>query len=63
MKSVTIKDHNGKILVKVKQLKNGVEYESIVANDLVGKISVDARTDENTKVIFHKPRVKNDTRN
>jgi len=61
MKSVTIKDHNGKILVKVKQLKNG-EYEATVANDLVGKISVDARTDENTKVIFHNPRGKNDPR-
>lgn len=62
MKSVTIKDHSGKILVKVKHLKNG-QYEATVVNDLVGKISVDARTDENTKVIFHKPRVKNDTRN
>lgn len=55
MKSVTIKDHNGKILIKIKQLKNG-EYEATVVNYLVGKISVDARTDVNTKVIFHKPR-------
>lgn len=56
MKSVTIKDRNGILLIKILQKKNG-EYEYLRSNDLIGVV-VDVRNDNNEKVWFKESRGK-----
>jgi hypothetical protein len=49
MKSVTIRDCNGRILVKVLARKNGT-HECMAAIDIADKIDVEIRDDQNKKV-------------
>ena len=51
MKSVTVKDLHGNILVKVVHQKNG-EYSCIHSTDLEGKIIIEARDEQNKKIDF-----------
>jgi ribosomal protein L25 (general stress protein Ctc) len=49
MKSVTIKDSKGKILVKVLHRKNG-EIDAILHTSIQDRISVDIRDNDNYKI-------------
>ena len=51
MKSVTIKDRKGDILIKIVHTKNG-KYTCVHAGELDGQIYIEARDDKNCKVEF-----------
>ena len=50
MKSVTIKDRDGNILIKIRKLKDG-SYEKVLESSVQGVI-VEVKTDDNQKVVW-----------
>ena len=51
MKSVTIRDKQGKILVKIIHRKNG-QYDLIKTPEIDRDCDIEVRADDNSKVIF-----------
>lgn len=50
MKSVTIRDKKGKLMIKILQKKGG-EYEIEFLEELVNTLTIDIRDDQGCKVI------------
>uniref|UniRef100_A0A6M3J2W9 Uncharacterized protein n=1 Tax=viral metagenome TaxID=1070528 RepID=A0A6M3J2W9_9ZZZZ len=51
MKSVTIRDNRGEVVIKVIHRKNG-KYEIIVTPDINRDCDIEVRADDGSKVLF-----------
>ena len=55
MKSVTIKDRWGALILRVSQKKNG-EIDMVADSSITTTIGIDVRDDQGKKVYFHNPK-------